>query len=695
MKNRVPVTCNLDCGAGCALSALVENGRVVRIENSPLRPSHATGCPVGFNFPKVVYAKARLSRPLLRTGPRGSGQFRELSWNAALDLTAGRLAEIREKHGEGSLIRLGGSGSCKGALHNTAGLTQRFLSFWGAYTETLGNYSSQATSFASPYVLGTRTAGLDVKTLDHSEMILLWGANIFDTRFGNETAKRIGQLKKSGVPVIVIDPRRSRTVKHLGTEWIRVFPGTDTALMAALLHVLITENRVDRDFLDKYSIGFEELERYILGKTDHTPKTPAWAEKVCGTPTETIVSLARRYADARPAALLPGLSIQRTVGGEEAARLGIVLQAATGNIGKRGGSSGANAFSRLPGPRCGEIGPVKKAGAGVQVYGYADAILGGRKGGYPSDIKAIYNVGGNFLSQGSDIAKNMAAFSKVDFSVCHDAFMTPTAKFCDIILPVTTWIEREDIVFADNNYLHYSHQAIEPVGGARNDYDIFCELADRLGFLAAFSEGRTPGQWLDHFLKDSDVTDPGKFRQTGIFNGKEHDRTAFADFIREPDRYPLDTPSGLIEISSEPYAQTGFSPYPTCRVLPPEKHYPLRLVSPHARFRIHSQTAGSSWSQERDRQVLWINTMDAEKREIEDGETVSVTSKAGRIDIEAFVTDEIMAGVVCLLEGAWPEIENGVDRAGSVNMLTSTEPTMPSHGSRTHSTLVEVTAVIQ
>ncbi len=690
MKKEFPVTCNKDCGAGCPLIAHVEDGRLIRITNSRRMPQKASGCPVGYGFPKVVYAKERLTRPLLRTGPRGSGRFRELSWEEALDLTAQKLTEIKDKHGTESMIHLGGSGSCRGALHHTGRLTARFLGLWGEFTETIGSYSSQAVTFATPYVLGTTMAGMDAATLHDSKLIVLWGANISDTRFGNETEKRIAEIKKSGVPVVVIDPRRSRTVSKLATEWIRVYPGTDTALMAAMIHVLLEEDRIDRDFVEKCTVGLPELEAYINGDTDGTPKTPEWAEGICGTPAETIQSLARRWAEATPTALIPGLSIQRTIGGEEASRFAVVLQALTGNIGKKGGTSGSCAWNRLPKPRCPKIQPVRENKLSVQVYGFADAILGGKSGGYPSDIKAIYNVGGNYLSQGSDIKKNIEAFSNVEFSVCHDFFMTPTARYCDMVLPTATWIEREDIVFPDNNYLMFSHRAIEPWKGVKDDYGIFCELSQRLGFLPEFSENRTARQWLDHFMENSDVKDKAQFMETGVFDGKHHERTPFSDFVEDPGKHPLNTPSGLIELSSAKYAETGFPPYPTCRILPVTEDCPLRLVSPHPRYRIHSQTANMRWFKDKERQVLWINPGDAEKRGIEDGKTIAVFNEIGCIHIEVFVTDGIMEGVVCLLEGGWPKITDNIETAGAVNMLTSTDPTKPSEGARTHSVLVEV-----
>ena len=688
----IPVSCNRDCGAGCPLLAHTEDGRVVKITNNPLRGPHMTGCSFGFETPRMVYSPHRLKQPLVRTGDRGSGTFREVSWEEALTLVADRLSEITSRHGNDAILALGGSGSCRGALHNTSTLMKRFLQCFGGFTATHGGYSSAAVTYVRPYLFGSANVGIDAATLQFSKLIILWGANIVDTRFGSDLEGWIREQKRKGTPVLVVDPRRSRTVDRLASEWIPVLPGTDTALMLAVLHVLLTENLVDRPFIARYSTGFPELEQYIMGAGSEPAKTPEWAEPICGTPADQIRTFALRYGKARPAALIPGLSIQRTVGGEEAARMTVALQVATGNVGVRGGSTGGNAWGGLPRPRCGRVPiPSAPSNPSVPVYRWPDAVLEGRNGGFPTDIKAIYNTGGNYLSQGSDVHKNMEAFRKVEFAVCQDLFLTPTARFCDVVLPATTFLERDDIVFPSTNHLFFSNKAIDPLYGSRHDYDIFCDLADRLGFLSTFSENRTAEEWLEHLTADSEIEDVEAFKRTGIHNGGDHLRVGLADFVADPEAHPLTTPSGRIELASEAYARTGFPAIPTCRVLSPSEQYPLRLVTPHPRYRVHSQSFNVAGFTEKEPQTLWINSEDAAAREIRGGDTVVVSSPQGRMRIPARVTEEIMPGVVCLLEGGWPSLDaDGVDTAGAANVLTCTEPTMPSEGSRTHSVLVQV-----
>jgi anaerobic dimethyl sulfoxide reductase subunit A len=301
-------------------------------------------------------------------------------------------------------------------------------------------------------------------------------------------------------------------------------------------------------------------------------------------------------------------------------------------------------------------------------------------------------VGGNYLNQGSDTKKAIRAYDSVEFSVCHDRFLTETAKHSDVVLPTTTFLERNDIVLPNSgNYLLFSNKVANPIGESRNDYDIFCGLSERLGFLKEFSEGRDEESWLRSFIAESDVGDYDEFREEGIkFIGNQR-RVAFSDFVSDPAKHPLGTPSGKVQVFSESYARFGASPIPDVRVMSTSAAYPLRLISPKSVFRVHSQNANIPWFSSREPHRLWINPIDAFSRGIGDGEMVSVTSPQGETEIRVWVTKDIMVGVVCLQEGIWPNIEEkGVDLSGSVNLLTSTTPTQPSQASRTHSVAVQV-----
>ncbi|MGE5257894.1 MAG: molybdopterin-containing oxidoreductase family protein, partial [Hyphomicrobiales bacterium] len=322
----MPVSCDRDCGGGCPLCAHVSQGRVVKITDNPLRPRFMWGCIKGYRMADTVYAKDRLKAPLIRTGGRGEGHFREIGWPEALDRIADRLADIREKYGCLSILPFNGSGSCRAAVHNTNLVGRRFFALFGGFVNRHDSYSSAAAAFTDMHLFGTRMTGLDAPSLLRSRLIIIWGANPCETRFSSRIESVIRQARRDGVPVIVIDPRRTETVGKLSTQWIAILPGTDTAMLAALLYVIAEEGRIDREFVERYTVGFEDLMTYITGRSDGQKKDPAWASTICGVPEKTIVALARLYAGTKPAALLPGLSIQRALGGEETYRFTVALQ---------------------------------------------------------------------------------------------------------------------------------------------------------------------------------------------------------------------------------------------------------------------------------------------------------------------------------------------------------------------------------
>ena len=645
-------------------------------------------------LPSETYAPDRILTPLVRTGPRGSGQFREASWDEALAITARNLEEIRAKHGPSAVMSFCDSGVI-GALHGTRLLLNRFMNLFGGSTRLTSNYSNGAVLFVLPYLFGSDwdRSGYDAATMRNSQMIVLWGANVLETRMGAETDRRLIEASRRGIPIVVVGPRRSYTAERTDAWWIPCRPGTDAALMLTVLHVLITENLLDREFIDAHCAGFDRLEQYVLGQDGGTARTPAWATGICGTPAEEIVRFARAYAAAKPAMLFPGYSIQRVFGGEEPYRLTVALQAATGNFGLRGGSTGAN-NRLLPGIRVGrlEVPPIAPQPT-LPVVRWPDAILEGRAGGYPSDVRALYNLGANPINQGADIKKSIAAFAKLDFAVSHQLFMTPTARHCDVIFPAATALEKEDIGLPwAGNYLLYKPAAAAPRGRTQSDYDALWALADRLGFGEAFSEGRTAVDWITRFIADSDVPDPEAFRRTGIYIAPERERVGLAAFAADPAGSPLGTPSGKIEIASDRYArETGFPAIPTWQPPPVEAGYPLRLITPKSRHYTHSQS-NLAPLRGREPQALTMHPTDAASRGIKDGDAVRIANPRGEGVVAARLSTEIMPGVVSLPEGIWVSLdERGVDRGGAANMFTSTEGTRPAVANIMHGMNVEVT----
>ena len=687
----LPVFCGKDCGGNaCPLLVEIEGGRPLRILHNPAGGGAIRACRRGFDLVRVHAASDRLAAPLIRTGPRGSASFREASWDEALGLIADRLGDIRSRHGPSAVLCLASAGST-GALHNTDALTRRFLNVTGGCTVLTGSYSNGAARAVLPFLFGPewQVSGVDAATMRFSRMIILWGANVLDTRLGAEMPQRLREAKARGAEIVTIDPRHTATAA-LG-RWIPCRPGTDAAFMLATLHVLLDEGLVDRAFVDARAAGFERLARSVMGRDGSPARTPGWAQNVCGVPSAEIRRFARAWAAARPAMLVPGFSIQRVHAGEETYRLAVALQLATGNFGARGGSTGSM-NNCLPRPRVGTMDPLPLPGQpAVPVLRWPEAILRGTGGGYP-DIHAAYVAGGNFVNQGADVRTSIAAFDALDFAVCHDMFLTPTARRCDVVLPAASPLEKEDIGIPWlGNYLLYKPAAVRPGRAARPDWDIFCELSDRMGFGREYSGGRTAPQWIDAFLEASEVPDHDQFKQTGVYIAPEQERVGLADFAADPAGRPLGTPSGKVELESVRYeSDTGFPAIPGWRGAEHDPRYPLRLVTPKRGDMTHSQRGDRSSPLAPETHELQMHPADAEARGIVQGGAAAVFNRHGTVHVRVRVSPEIMPGVVCLPEGIWFDLDDeGRDAAGSANMLTAIEGTGPEDSCIMHGIAVE------
>jgi anaerobic dimethyl sulfoxide reductase subunit A len=723
MKMEVPTYCGKDCGGNaCPLLATIENGRVVRLRDNPAGGDWIKPCPRGYLLNRAHYAPDRLRSPLIADGPRGSGLYRKASWDEALDLVAGKLSGLRARWGGSSILAMGSAGS-NSVLQNTENLLARFLNASrptphldatdpGPATFMSSNYSNGAASFVLPYLYGAAAArsGWDASTVRHSRLIVLWGANVLEARLGAELGLRVAEAARSGVPVVVIDPRRNVTAKEMGARWMPIRPGTDSAMMLAVLQVLWSEGLVDRTRVAALAHGMDQLEAYVTGQLDGRVRDPDWAQAICGVPSGDIRSFAREYASAKPAMLIPGYSIQRVRAGEEPYRLGAALQLATGNFGVAGGST-ASINNRLPGPRIGTLDDLARGDEPYfPVLRWPDAILEGKAGGYPSNIKAAYLAGCNFVNQGSDINKSIRAMQALEFSVCHELFMTPTARMCDVILPAASPLEKEDLCEPwDGNYVLYKPKAVEPEGLAMDDYRIFSALADRMGFGKRFHEDKDATAWVDQFLTDSDIPDPEAFKATGIYIAPDKERVGLADFAADPVACPLSTPSGKVEILSENYAaDTGRPAIPTWDPPQSDPVHPYLLVSPKSIRRTHSQNGGGlPWTGPHagkahgpkqgmvpDTGELTINPVDAQALGLADGDRVLIGNAQGKLMTRIMVSEDIMPGVVCLHEGAWVSLgKDGIDMGGSANILSSTDGTGPAVGPVMHGLAVHLARV--
>jgi anaerobic dimethyl sulfoxide reductase subunit A len=334
-----------------------------------------------------------------------------------------------------------------------------------------------------------------------------------------------------------------------------------------------------------------------------------------------------------------------------------------------------------------------------------DAILTGKRGGYPGDFKLFYVVCANPLNQIPNTNKGVEAFKSLDFVVVQDHFINATARFADILLPATTHWERDDYMrpWLGGDYHLFGNRAIEPVGETKSDFEIACELARRLG-IQDFSE-KSEKEWLEEIVLISpdsgrDIESYSRFRSTGIAKAKvKRPVIAFEDQIRDPEQFPFSTPSGKVEIYSKNLADLNEPGLPAIPKYirpwegpqdPLAQKYPLQLVTFHFKVRAHSNFYNIEWLRELEPHVVWIHPADAKPREIKEGEKVRVLNDRGEVWVHAKVTQRIMPGVVAIGQGAWyfPD-DNGVDRGGCVNVLTRDEGG-PGGATLTNSALVEV-----
>ena len=725
-----------NCGGKCVIRVHMKDGKILRLSTETAEEAGdavpLTACARGLQYHKTFLGEDRLLYPMRRTGKRGEGKFRRISWEEAVDTIASEWIRIRDTYGPASRYvpyATGVSGLLSGRE-----FAKRLLALDGGFLGYYNSYSSACIGPVTELMYGTRQCGNPPESWQDSRLIILWAHNPLETKFDAETMHALRCAKEKGVPIISVDPRRNETAAALDAEWIPVRPATDSALLDAMAYVILKEGLEDRAFLDRCCLGFdgthlpegvpetESVEAYLMGRKDGVPKTPEWASQITGVPPETIASLAVRYATARPAALIQGYGAQRHAYGEQSARGGILLACMTGNVGVWGGwACGAGDCTQHPWPSFPSV--PNPLSCRIPSFMWTDAVdhgetltaLDGVRGAEKLSvgIKMILNIAGNCLiNQHGDInrpAEILRDESKCEFIVVSDLFMTATAKFADILLPGVSMFECDNISlpWKYGEFVGFSNACIPPLGESRQEYDWLSEVAGRLGLGDAFTEGHTWDGWLqDRYaqlcLREPELPPYDELKRTGLYRYKKGPRAvALEAECRDPAAHPFPTPSGKIELYSPRVAKTEYKwPFPAIPryVEPPEgpqdelaRRYPLQLIGWHTLRRCHSVHDNNPNLEKLDPQRLWMNPADAAPRGIADGDEVLVFNGRGRVRIPVRVTERIMRGVVALSQGAWYRPDKyGTDTGGCINTLTSLAVTPYSRGNTQHTILVEV-----
>jgi anaerobic dimethyl sulfoxide reductase subunit A len=672
-----------------------------------------------------------------RIGPRGEAKFARISWDEALDRFAAELIRIKKEYGNRAFHIPYGTGSY--SLTNGRWTAERLLHLFGGCVGYYNSYSWACISAATPTVYGTNVTGNQRQDWLNSRLILMWSWNPAEMRDGTNSEFFIKKARERGARVVCLDPRKTLSAVALADEWVPIRPGTDTAMMSAMAYVMIDEDLVDRAFIKTHCLGFDETQMppgcegaesykdYILGTRDGTPKTPIWAEKITAVPRATIARLAREYATNKPAVLYQGYGMQRRAYGEQPVRAGCVLAAITGNVGIPGGWAGGIALQAPNGGALWAIFPTGEnpARAKIPSFLWSEAVLRGREMGWAdgvrgvdklgTDLKLLWSVASNILiNQHANVnrsARILRDENLVECLVVQDNFMTPTARFADLVLPACTqfetwgiqdgWKYGEEVILAP--------KILDPPFEARSDYWIASELARRLDLYDQYTQGRNERDWVEwaighyrekRFPKIPSLDELEK-SNAGVYSVPvTKPAVAFADFRRDPVNHPLPTPSGKIEIFSKrlydlrrpdeipavpKYIREWESPFG-----PEAANFPLQAVGHHTLARVHSIHDNNPALAEGFPQRVFMNPLDAGPRGIQDSDEVKLWNDRGAIVVRCRITARILPGVVAVPQGAWwtPD-KDGVDRRGNINVLTSERWSPYAYGNTQHTIMVQ------
>jgi biotin/methionine sulfoxide reductase len=708
-----------------------DNGRLVAVDGWQEDPAPS---PIGQSL-SAVQGPLRIARPAVRrgwldSGPGGTGAgrgvdpFVEISWDEALDLVTGELDRVRREHGNEAIYGGSYGWASAGRFHHAQSQLHRFLNLIGGYTSSVQTYSWAAGEIILPHVIGN-TDGLTGyhstwnTIVEHGRLIVAFGG--LPLRNSQVQAGGLGRhlvqeelaaASRRGVRMVSISPVPDDAPPAIEAERIWLKPNTDVAVMLGIAHTLITENLHDEDFLARYCVGFAKLRDYILGVTDGIAKTPWWAEAISSVQADRIVALARDMA-AGPTIVMANWALQRGDHGEQPYWMTIALASLLGQIGLPGGGFGFGygATNGMGRPELGFKWPSLPQGQNpvstfVPVARISDLLLrpgqeydfNGQRLVYP-DIRFVYWAGGNPFHHHQDLNRFVAAWRRPDTIVCHEQFWNPLARYSDIVLPVTTSLERNDIAFANReNVVVAMKKAIEPVGEAHSDFAIFCDMAERMGVAGSFSGNRGEMEWLHDFYDEARETasahgiampDFETFWDTGALTVERPVRShvLLSAFRADPVANPLKTPSGRIELYSNTIASFGYDDclghpawFEPAEWLgsPLSTKYPLHLLSCQPGSKLHSQYdhgVNSLREKVQGRAPIRLNPQDAARRGIKSSDVARVFNARGACLAGAVLDDAIKPGIVVLATGAWydpddPAAPMPLDKHGNPNVLT-------------------------
>ena len=668
---KLRVVCGHDCPDMCSLLAEVEEGRVIRLQGDPEEPYTAGfACAKVTRDMEVVHSPDRLRTPLRRTGPKGSGAFAPITWEAALDEITGRWQAIIAEDGPEAL--LGYAYSAHQGQMNRRLIAGLFHAL-GASRLLAGTVCDTCCETAWDLTLGP-VGGTDPEAVVQSDLVIAWGCDLVAVNV--HFWALLEKLRKTGVKLVVIDPRRSLTAAR--ADWhlpIRI--GTDAALACGIAHILLRDGKIDRDYVAAHTLGFERWAAEVLPLFP-----PARVAAITGLAQPDIERLAAMYGAARRSLIRLGEGMTRLARGGQALRAVATLPALTGAYGRAGGgallltaASMDFRFGVLDRPS----GPATARVVNHLALGEALEVM------RDPPIRALFIAANNPAVTNPDVNRLRRALSREDlFTVVHDPILTDTARYADIVLPATTYLETEDFYRSYGSYrMQYAPAAIPPQHEARSNFHLAQELARRMGLRdAVFSAA--PRDLVPLFFRGA----------TGIIADVDPARVFDGPIkVSPPAAQAFRTPSGRLEIWSEALARQGLPPMPIWQPDPVEEadaaRWPLRLLTAPGYFQAHTAYAASPFLRRREGPPCAIlHPAEAAKRGLADGAQVRLFNDRGAVGLALRVSDEVPPGVV-LVPGQRPDAEA---LSGTVNMLCDMRRTDIGEGACYQSTFLEVAA---
>jgi biotin/methionine sulfoxide reductase len=714
-----------------AFTAVVEDGRLTAV-----RPFAADADPPALlaAIPGAVHAACRIDRPHVRKGwldgdrrggtLRGAEPFVPVDWDTATALVASELARVRDTFGAASIFGGSYGWSSAGRFHHARTQLHRLLAVAGGYTGQVTNYSYAAGMTLMPHIVGTNSV-IEGPVADwrdiiaHAKLLVCFGGMLLRngqvTAGGggsHEMAGWLDRASRAGLRLVNVSPIRGDMPDLPGAAWLPIRPGTDTALMLGMAHVLIAEGLTDTAFLARCTTGYDRLRAYVMGEAGEPARTPQWAAGETGIPAEAIVRLARDCA-AMPTFLTAAWSLQRAERGEQSFWMLVSLAAMLGQIGRPGcgfsfghGSINGMGSARAEVPSVGLPGLPNPANAWIPVARITEMLerpggeydYNGRRLTFP-DTRLIWWAGGNPFHHHQDLNRLLRAWARTETIIASEPWWNSLARHADIVLPATTTLERDDIGSGSRDrFILAMKQAVPPFAQARSEFDYMADVADALGARQRFTQQRDVPAWLRAIYgrcrdacarMGTDIPEFETFWRAGHVEIPPPERgvVPFAGFARDPAAAPLNTPSGRIELFSETIAGFGYDDCPGHAVwFAPTEYlgaeragrYPLHLLTSQPATRLHSQLDQSlvSLASKIDgREPITLHPADAAARGLRERDIVRVFNDRGACLAGVRIDAARLPGVAVMSTGAWFDpLEPGVPGSlcvhGSVNVLT-------------------------